>query len=196
MPQLKALIYLCNGKIKNISRYIHQVGMNTVFLSLGGNQGLREWYLCEAMQRIERSVGSIRNRSSVYETAPWGSDSNAQYLNMVVVVETPQSAGEVLKNTQAIENVLERKRDDNRNSDRTIDIDILLFNTEIIETVEMTIPHPRLHLRNFVLVPLAEIAGREQHPKMHKTFMELATDCEDRLEVNKVAGVLDCGRYT
>ena len=167
--------------------------MNAVFLSLGGNQGHREQYLCRALREIEETIGSIKKRSSLYETAPWGSESASYFLNMVILLRTTLTAAAVLEQICSIENHLDRKRSMERNADRSIDIDILLFNDEVIETEKMIIPHPRMHLRNFVLVPFSEIEGGIMHPKLHRSFMELAMDCEDRLEVRKLSSVLDCG---
>ncbi|MBL7910936.1 MAG: 2-amino-4-hydroxy-6-hydroxymethyldihydropteridine diphosphokinase [Bacteroidia bacterium] len=157
--------------------------MNVAFLCLGGNIGNRIENMTAAKKAIEGHLGKINKQSGIYETAAWGSDSQNNYLNQVIEVRTKLSAEKLLKALLAIEKKLGRKRGAIKNSDRTIDIDILFFNDEIHAGKKMEIPHPRLHQRNFVLKPLSEIAGDLKHPVLKKTIKTLSKNSKDKLSV-------------
>lgn len=128
------------------------------YIALGSNIEPREGYLNNAIQALsEHQDIEVVNQSAVYETVPKGYTDQADFLNMVVVVQTDLDAHELLDVCQAIELDLKRVRKF-KDGPRTIDLDILLFGAETIETDRLTVPHPRLHERAFVLFPLAEVA--------------------------------------
>ena len=159
--------------------------MNVAFLCLGGNIGNRTENIDTGKKAIVELCGEITLQSAIYETDAWGSNSENKYLNQVIKINTKLNATQLLKTLLKIEKKLGRKRDENKNSDRTIDLDILFFNDEIIKTKELNIPHPRLHQRNFVLQPLSEIAGNLVHPIFKKTIFSLQKNNKDSLEVIK-----------
>ena len=130
-----------------------------VYLGLGTNLGNREQNLREAIRLIGDRVGQIARQSSFIETEPWGYESSNRYMNAVVRCETEQSPREVLLATQQIERDLGRKTKSVRGSyaDRTIDIDILLYDDLSIDEPDLKIPHPLMHQRDFVMIPLREI---------------------------------------
>lgn len=161
---------------------------NAVFLSLGGNLGNREAMLRKAAGLIGEKCGEITAASSLYETAPWGSDSVNQFLNMVIQLNTGLSPGQLLQIIRDTELQLGRRRSAERNADRSIDIDILLQGTNIVAEPELELPHPRFHLRKFVLVPMNEIAPALTHPVLKKTMAELLRACDDDLAVRRYAG--------
>lgn len=133
------------------------------YLSLGSNLGEREQTLLRATEYIEERIGPIRMRSSMYYSAPWGFESENGFCNICLSLETPLSPHEVLRLTQEIEHDLGRttKSHDGIYHDRPIDIDLLLCyddKQEIsINTEELTLPHPLMQERDFVMVPLREI---------------------------------------
>lgn len=132
--------------------------MNEVYLSIGTNIGEREKNLQQAVQALmEHSAVQVKRISSIYETAAVGYTEQADFLNIAVAVETTFIAQEMLELCQSIENELGRVRE-MRWGPRIIDLDILLYNHEDIETENLIIPHPRMYERAFVLVPLKEIA--------------------------------------
>lgn len=131
--------------------------MNKSYLSLGSNMGDRLGMLREAVRLLkEHTEIDIMKISSLYETDPVGFTDQDAFLNMVVYLQTDLSALELLEVCQDIERKLDRKRD-KRWGPRTIDLDILLYNKEELETEKLIIPHPRMHERAFVLVPLLEL---------------------------------------
>ena len=166
--------------------------MNVAILCLGGNIGNRTENINASKEAIDSLCGKIIAQSSIYETEAWGSDSERKYLNQVIKIETKLTANQLLSNLLKIEKKLGRKRDKNINSDRTIDIDILFFNSEVINNKTLEIPHPRLHQRNFVLKPLNEIASDFKHPVFKKTISVLHKNNKDTLKVKKHKPIKEC----
>jgi len=158
--------------------------MNEVFLLTGGNIGDRLNYLSRAKEEIKKRCGNVLQMSSVYETAAWGNENQDVFLNQVVKIETFHRPEHVLNVILQIEEDLGRKRQI-KFGPRTIDIDILFFNDEIITQHRLKIPHPQIQDRRFVLVPLNEIAAEKIHPLFNKTISELLSECTDPLAVNK-----------
>lgn len=156
--------------------------MSQVFLCLGGNLGNREENLYEAITQLEKSVGNIVRRSSVYETASWGNSGQPSYLNQVIEVSTQLYPMQLLEACLHIERELGRTRNA-KWENRLIDIDVLFIEDEIIEDEFLKVPHPYLHERKFVLVPLAEIAGGLVHPVFNKSINSLLFECKDNLKV-------------
>ncbi len=156
--------------------------MAIVYLSLGSNFGDRIGFIQQATSLISASENiSLIRTSAFYETEPWDMDSENWFVNAVLEVKTSLSPKDLLKECQRIENQLGRKRnpDSKGYSDRTIDIDILFYNKEIINESDLIIPHKFLHLRAFTLVPLLELIPNFEHPVLHKTITELHNDLEN-----------------
>jgi 2-amino-4-hydroxy-6-hydroxymethyldihydropteridine diphosphokinase len=155
---------------------------NRIFLLLGTNLGDRKKNLTVARNTIELQVGSIIKASSIYETKAWGKTDQPDFLNQALEVETQWSPKGVLQEILAIEQSLGRKRKE-KWRERVIDIDILLYENEIITSHDLTIPHPQLPNRRFALVPLAEIAGDRLHPLLRISIDDLLKQCPDTLQV-------------
>ena len=146
-----------------------------VYLGLGTNLGDKELNLRVALQKIEERIGKIISLSAFYATAPWGFQSENNFLNAAVGVETVLSPVGILERTQRIEQEIGRlhKSRDGVYSDRLIDIDLLLYGDKILQDERLIVPHPLMTDRKFVLEPLAEIAPDVVHPVFHKTIKEL-----------------------
>lgn len=146
-----------------------------IYLGLGTNLGNRHDNIKRAVEFLSRYVGAVVTVSSVYETKPEGFDSDNYFLNAVCLVRTSLSPLEALEATQNIETEMGRttKSVGGQYSDRVIDIDLLLFDDAIIDLPTLSIPHPHISERIFVLDPLAEIAPDLHHPILKKTFSEL-----------------------
>jgi len=136
--------------------------MPVLYLSLGTNLGDRRSNLETALELIGREIGTVMLASDIIETEPWGFDSSNRFLNMAVKVETSMQPLEVLQTTQEIERKLGRshKTVNGEYHDRLIDIDILLYDDLVMNTPELTIPHPRMYEREFVMKPLLQIAPK------------------------------------
>ena len=157
--------------------------MSRVALLIGGNQGDRVGLLQHACRMIAEQIGMIVQLSSIYETEAWGFDAEQNFLNQAVVVETKLSAHEVLEKALSIETQLGRVRTGNGYASRTMDIDILFVDDKCFDTPDLVVPHPRIHQRNFVLVPLCEIMSNYVHPKMKKTIVNLLKTSSDKGKV-------------
>jgi 2-amino-4-hydroxy-6-hydroxymethyldihydropteridine diphosphokinase len=159
--------------------------MSKVFLGIGTNLGNRKANLRKAREMIGEYIGRILNSSSVYETAPWGFEAENDFLNMVMEVETNLSPSEIMKKIADIESKLGRERDQDRYSSRVIDIDIVLYDDLAINENGLKIPHPLMHERKFVLVPLCELAPDMIHPVLEKSMSVLLEECRDRSKIKK-----------
>lgn len=156
----------------------------TIFLGLGTNLGDREKHLSMAVDRIGEEIGKVIKCSSVYETEPWGFRSDDRFLNMVVKVRSCLSSSGLLGRILMIEAQLGRLRSGRGYKSRTIDIDILLYGSEVIKKEELEIPHPRIPDRKFVLEPLCELVPDMIHPVLKVTFTELLAKCGDECGVS------------
>lgn len=134
---------------------------HTVYLGLGSNLGDRRATLSRAVQMIDKLVGAVVRRSAFYETEPWGFDSSHAFVNAAVCCRTALTPRGVLLETQAIERALGRthKSEGGHYADRTVDIDILLYDDISVDEPDLKIPHPLMRQRDFVMVPLGEIMG-------------------------------------
>ncbi len=158
--------------------------MNKTYLLLGSNMNNPQRQLSIAIKNITQQIGNIIRKSKLYTTAAWGNNNQPDFLNQVIIVETNMPALETIEKILAIENKMGRVRT-KKNAPRIIDIDILFFNKEIIAEKNLSVPHPQIENRRFVLVPLNELSPGFTHPVTRKTIHKLLTDCTDTLDVKK-----------
>lgn len=156
----------------------------TAYLLLGSNLGDRVALLAAARRQLTATAGALVAVSGLYETAAWGRENQPAYLNQALAVETNLSPLALLAQCQAAEQAAGRQRLEHWGS-RTLDVDVLLFGSEMIATLTLTVPHPRLAGRRFALVPLAEIAAAVAVPGSGRTVAELLALCEDLLPVKR-----------
>jgi 2-amino-4-hydroxy-6-hydroxymethyldihydropteridine diphosphokinase len=160
--------------------------MIKLYLLLGGNLGNKQQVFADARTRLEKQVGFISAQSAIYETEPWGFESEDLFWNQALKLKTDLSPEDVLAQTQLIEKELGRIRKEKQYDSRVIDIDILFFGDQVIKTGNLTVPHPRIQERKFALVPLCEIAGDFIHPLFQKSILELLDECPDHLKVKRI----------
>lgn len=165
--------------------------MTMLYLLLGGNLGDKKKIFTEARELLGQRIGKMISFSSVYETEPWGFQSDDVFWNQVLKMETELLPQEVLSKTQEIEQDLGRIRKENRYDSRMIDIDILFYGDQIIKQEDLIVPHPRIQERKFTLVPLCEIAPELVHPVLKKSIGQLLKECTDQLKV-KIVSDLEC----
>jgi len=147
------------------------MNFHQVYIALGSNLGDREVYLRSAIDAIS-TFAIIKAESPIYETDPVGYDDQGKFLNMVIHIETDLDSEDLLSELQIIEHDLDRVRTI-KNGPRTIDLDILLYDNDVIEEGNLIVPHPRMHERAFVLEPMKDIASSIVHPILKKTVLEL-----------------------
>jgi 2-amino-4-hydroxy-6-hydroxymethyldihydropteridine diphosphokinase len=158
--------------------------MTQLFLSLGGNLGNTREIFEGAYPLIEKKIGKISVYSSIYQTQAWGPIPQADFLNQVLLVNTSLKAGACLAEILEIEREFGRERKE-RWGPRTLDLDILYYGDKVIAESDLSIPHPRIAERKFILTPLAEIAPTFTDPASRKTMVTLLADCSDKGQVNR-----------
>ena len=158
--------------------------MNKIYLLLGSNQQNPQKQLQLAQKLIAKKIGPIKRKSAIYQTAAWGNTNQPDFLNQAIIVETGLTAIQTMQTILLIEKKMGRLRTV-KNAPRIIDIDILFFNKEIINKKKLTVPHPQLQNRRFVLVPLNELSPNLKHPVIKKTIHKLFIHCPDKLNVKK-----------
>lgn len=156
--------------------------MKEVILHLGSNIPERTYYLNLALEGIKDKLGNIIVTSGLYETEAWGLKDQDDFINLAVKVKTSVTPFEVLDIVKGIEEDIGRKKKI-KWGPRCIDIDVLFYEDEIINSEKLTLPHPMLVNRNFVLIPLMEIDGNFEHPVLKKTIEELYLESSDECEV-------------
>jgi 2-amino-4-hydroxy-6-hydroxymethyldihydropteridine diphosphokinase len=158
---------------------------STVIILIGGNLGDRSSNLKKATSEISETIGTIKTRSSLYETEAWGKTDQPKFLNQVLIVSTNLSPAQVLKYALETETKLGRVRAEKWGA-RLIDIDILYFDNQVINSGNLTVPHPGIAKRRFVLEPLVEVIPDFVHPVLNKTHRQLLAECKDILSVKQI----------
>ena len=160
--------------------------MYQVFLGIGGNIGNKRMNFQKVHFSVENELGKILRQSSVYETAPWGFSANENFWNQTLLIETKLRPEDLLAKINRIEKESGRKREPGKYTSREMDIDILYYGDWVFETEKLTIPHPHIAQRRFVLAPLAEIAPEFRHPALKKNNLQLLETCADESEIKKL----------
>jgi len=159
---------------------------NLVFLGLGSNIVPRKKWIDQAIEMLSAELEIIQV-SNIFQSDPIGYESGSAYLNCALEISTQLSAADLLKLIKEIEVSLLRIKSSDHYEDRTIDIDILFFNEDCVELEKLNIPHPRMHLRNFVIVPLFELCPEKKHPKFKVTIRELYRSLPDAKDLKLFA---------
>lgn len=169
--------------------------MATSYLMLGSNEGERFQNLQRALEAISVKAGSVLACSAVYETDPWGFEDPVSFYNQLVIVETALSAETLLQRLLNIEKNMGRERTAGQYTSRIIDIDILFYDTVVMQSATLTLPHPLLHERRFVLEPLLELCPLVIHPQLGKTVWQLWCACGDCLGVRRLSLRNEAGHF-
>lgn len=162
--------------------------MSLVYLILGGNRGNREEIFLSAIELVTKHIGIISSLSAIYESESWGFKSE-NFINQVIILKSELNPNEILKCCQEIEQTLGRIRKTGNYEARTIDIDILYIDALILNTVNLTIPHPKIADRRFVLVPLSEIVPELTDPVSGLTVREMLKKCKDNSRVWRIGEI-------
>lgn len=156
--------------------------MQHIYLSMGSNLGRREEHLKRALDLIRERVGQPESLSRIYETEAWGFSSSSNFYNCCISLRSDLAPQPLMERLLEIEQDMGRRREGKGYSDRIIDIDLLLYGDSCINTPGLTVPHPSMAQRKFVLAPLAEIAGRVVHPVSGKDILSMLGECTDPSE--------------
>jgi 2-amino-4-hydroxy-6-hydroxymethyldihydropteridine diphosphokinase len=156
--------------------------MHTYYLHLGSNKGDRTSYLSNAIKQIADKIGHVTDQSAIYQTEPWGKKDQDDFLNMAIKVESNLSPEDALNATKKIETAMGSEKKE-KWGPRIIDIDILYCDDLIMEKDNLVIPHPHIYERNFVLIPLMEIAGDFIDPVKEMSIEDIFDLCKDESEV-------------
>ena len=152
--------------------------MRKIYLSIGSNKGNRYSFIKEALRLIQKDIGEVILISKIYETKSWGFQSD-DFLNLCILIKSELIPAKLIIKLKNLEEKIGRERNNEKIQAREIDIDILFYSDEIVNQKDLIIPHQRLHLRNFVLYPLNDIAADFIHPILLKSVNELLDECED-----------------
>ena len=152
--------------------------MRKIYLSIGSNKGNRYSFIKEALRLIQKDIGEVILISKIYETKSLGFQSD-DFLNLCILIKSELIPAELIIKLKNLEEKIGRERNNEKIEAREIDIDILFYSDEIVNQKDLIIPHQRLHLRNFVLYPLNDIAADFIHPILLKSVNELLKECED-----------------
>ena len=159
---------------------------NQAYISLGGNVGNTQEIFQKALEEIYQHIGKITKKSSLYQTAAWGNTQQNDFINQVICINTLSSAHDLLDSLLTIEIKLDRVREEIWGP-RTLDLDILYFNQEIIESPTLIVPHQRIKERKFILIPMNEIASDHVDPLSNQPVAQLLANCIDELAVTKIS---------
>lgn len=160
--------------------------MSKVYFSIGSNKGNRSGLINEAIDKIDIIIGKVVLKSSIYETKSWGFNSN-NFYNICILLESTLTPELILNKILTIEKDMGRFKTTDQYSDRCIDIDILFFDNMIVNSKSLEIPHPRIQLRKFVLIPMLELTPDLIHPILNKSIRQLELECVDKDQPIKVS---------
>lgn len=160
--------------------------MHFLYLGMGGNMGNKRSNFKKVYKLIENEIGIIQKLSSVYESEPWGFSSKNMFWNQVLLVKTNLEPMDILNRISSIELHFGRKRVEGAYQSRKIDLDLLFYDDLIMESKSLTIPHPLIPQRLFVLIPMAEIAPGFVHPHLQTDILDLLKQCPDTSKITKL----------
>ena len=165
--------------------------MELCYILFGSNMGDKDYIFAESCLLINNRCGKLKDLSSSYESEPWGFEANEWFLNRLIVIETELDPNELMRRLLDIEAELGRVRHPEIEgyTSRIVDLDILYYGSRVVQTHWLTIPHPKLHLRRFALLPLCELIPTFVHPVLQMTQSELLECCPDQCRVIKIEDI-------
>jgi 2-amino-4-hydroxy-6-hydroxymethyldihydropteridine diphosphokinase len=171
---------------KRQAEYPYIWPMNIVYLILGGNIGNIQENLEKTRALIDKAIGAITKKSAIFITEPWGNTDQPDFYNQAIELYTSLEPSVLLTELLNIEKAAGRVRGEEKWAARTMDIDILFYDQQIIHEHHLKIPHPYMQERRFVLAPLAEIAPEFKHPVLKKSILQLLEECPDHSAIRKL----------